>query len=155
MKSILLGCFALLIFTGCSDQSKSAPQMVAENPDFTAPLHKDDEGISLCGATKESIGLQTAFVAERKEGAETILAVPKSAVMNTTSGDSVYVENGEYFKRSTVKVGRSFGDLLEITEGVYDGDIIVTNGAQTLWLVELRAVKGGKGCCPMPDAKKA
>ena len=116
-------------------------------------MHKDGEGILLCDATKQSIGLKTAEVSERKEGNAAILVVPKSAVLDTTAGASVYVENGEYYKRSAVKTGRAFADLVEIVEGVYEGDKVVTVAAKTLWLIELRAVKGGKGCCPMPDAK--
>jgi hypothetical protein len=116
-------------------------------------MHKEDEGILLCEATRESIGLKIAQVSEHKEGSETILAVPKSAILDTTAGTSVYVENGEHYKRTVVKSGRVFGDLIEIREGVYEGDRVVTDAVQTLWLIELRAVKGGKGCCPMPDAK--
>lgn len=153
MKNSLISlAFAIVaLASGCGKQSH-APVEVADQQ-FVAPLHKDGEGISLCGATKESINLKTASVAERSEGTEHILTVPKAAVLNTTAGSSVYVENGDYFKRTDVKLGRTFGDSIEIKEGVYEGDVVVTDAAQTLWLIELRAVKGGKGCCPMPDAK--
>lgn len=147
--SLALSIGALV--SGCGKQSHT-PLEVADQQ-FVAPLHKDGEGISLCDATKESINLKTASVAERAQGTEQILTVPKAAVLNTTAGPSVYVENGAYYKRTDVQLGRTFGDSIEIKEGVYDGDIVVTYAAQTLWLIELRAVKGGKGCCPMPDAK--
>ena len=155
MKHLSIIFVALAAFTafttGCSEQSDA--RLKVADQEFVAPWHKDGEGISLCGATKESINLKTASVAERTEGTEQILTVPKAAVLNTTAGASVYVENGDYYKRTDIKVGRTFGDSVEIKEGVYEGDVVVTGAAQTLWLIELRAVKGGKGCCPMPDAK--
>jgi hypothetical protein len=136
---------------GCGQHSHELAEIAHEH--FVAPLHKDGEGISLSAATRESISLQTTEVTARTEGAQQVLTVPKAAVLNTTAGSSVYVENGEYYKRTVVELGRTLGDSVEIKEGVYEGDIVVTNAAQTLWLIELRAVKGGKGCCPMPDAK--
>lgn len=151
-NSLITLAFAFVAFaTGCGKHSH--PPVEVSDQQFVAPLHKDGEGVSLCGATRESINLKTASVAERMEGTEQILTVPKATVLNTTAGSSVYVENGEYFKRTDVKLGRTFGDSIEIKEGVYEGDVVVTDAAQTLWLIELRAVKGGKGCCPMPDAK--
>ena len=153
MKNNIALLFALTAFTafstGCGKKSHTPVQVADQH--FVAPLHKDGEGISLCGATKESINLRTTPVTERTEGSEQILTVPKTAVLNTTAGASVYVENGEYYKRTDVKPGRILGDWVEIKEGVYEGDVVVTHSAQTLWLIELRAVKGGKGCCPMPD----
>lgn len=153
MKNTLLLFGILLLLSGCSWQTGELPQ--AADAEFVAPMHKEGDGISLCGATKESLGLKTVEVATRTEAGQSFLAVPRSAVLNTTSGTSVYVVNEDYYKRSIVKVGRSFDGFVEITEGVYEGDFVVTDAVQTLWLVELRAVKGGKGCCPMPDAKKS
>ena len=157
MKKIIAILTTVSALIGCghhsdhdSDHSLAAAGGTEES---TPPMHKEGDGILLCEATKESIGLKAAEVSERKEGSEAILVAPKSAILDTTAGTSVYVENGEHYKRTVVKVGRVFGDLVEIREGVYEGDKVVTAAAQTLWLIELRAVKGGKGCCPMPDAK--
>lgn len=154
MKKILCALALLCLMAGCERHEHPAPDANLTTGN-EPPLHSENEGILLCDLTKASIGLKAAEVAERKEGAHSILVVPKSAVLNTTAGDLVFVENGERYKRAPVKVGRDFGDLLEITDGVYEGDTVVTGAAQTLWLIELRAIKGGKGCCPMPDAKKS
>jgi hypothetical protein len=143
---------AAVCLVGCGEHSEHAKDSHASG-ESAPPMHKDGEGILLCSATKDSIALKTAEVTEHKEGSEPILVAPKSAILETTAGASLYIENGERYKRSSVKVGRAFGDMVEITEGVYEGDKVVTDAAQTLWLIELRAIKGGKGCCPMPDAK--
>jgi hypothetical protein len=42
---------------------------------------------------------------------------------------------------------------VEIKDGLLEGDQVVTRGAMDLWLVELRAVKGGQGCCPAPPVR--
>lgn len=149
MKKFLAIAFTATFLTACSDRSH-APA-VAESKGDAAPMHKDGEGILLCQSTKDSLALKTADAVERKESGESVISIPKSAVLATTAGLSVYVENGDYYKRAPVKVGRMFGDHAEITDGVYEGDRVVTDAAETLWLIELRAVKGGKGCCPMPE----
>lgn len=144
---------AASFLAGCGQPSEQRPQSAASS-EFTPPMHKENEGILLCDETKNAIGLKTVAVSERKEGGEQILAVPQSAVLDTTAGKSVYVENGGHYKRTVVAPGRRFGEFTEITEGLYEGDNVVTSAVQALWLIELRAVKGGKGCCPMPKAKK-
>lgn len=164
-KSVIPVLITLLLAIGCgrhggdvehaehTEHAEHALKVAGGSKEAAPPLHKESEGILLCDATKDSIALKTGEVSERKEGGTAILVVPKSAILDTTAGTSVFVENGAHYKRTTVKAGRTFGDLVEITEGVYEGDKVVTSGAQVLWLIELRAVKGGKGCCPMPDAK--
>jgi hypothetical protein len=138
------------LLAGCSKHSNDQRAQTSEAAREAPPLHKDGEGILLCESTKDSIGLRIVEVSERKEGSEAFLVVPESAVLNTTAGTSVFVENGSYYKRSPVTVGKTFEDMVAITEGLYEGDNVVAEAAQTLWLIELRAVKGGKGCCPMP-----
>ena len=142
-----------LLLMGCSRQ-EPLPLGEASGAD-TPPLHKEGEGILLCGLTKDSIGLKTADVATRSTDEKDALVVPLSSVLNTAEGTFVFVENGEHYKRTPVKVGGKFGSVVEITDGVYEGDAVVSDAAQTLWLIELRAVKGGKGCCPIPEKKKS
>lgn len=152
MKKFIFILTTVLLTIGCGEHHEHAPIVSADIKESAPPMHKEDEGILLCDATRESIGLKIAQVSERKEGGETILVVPKSAILDTTAGTSVYVENREHYKRTVVKSGRAFGDVVEIREGVFKGGKVVTDAVQTLWLIELRAVKGGKGCCPLPDA---
>ncbi|MFO1486397.1 MAG: efflux RND transporter periplasmic adaptor subunit [Verrucomicrobiaceae bacterium] len=58
-----------------------------------------------------------------------VLAVPKSAVMQTGPEAVVYVDQGGgAYARSVVQVGRRGDTLLEIVSGIKAGDKVVTNG---------------------------
>ena len=72
-----------------------------------------------------------------------VLAVPRSAVLDAASGTFVYVVNGEYHLRTPVKLGARSPDFIEITDGLYAGDVVVASPVEQLWLAELRLTKGG------------
>jgi hypothetical protein len=76
-------------------------------------------------------------------GSSKTLAVPRSAVLETATGRFVYVQNGEFFLRTAVTTGAESAENIEITDGLYEGDSIVTKPAETLYIIELRATKGG------------
>lgn len=155
MKSAFVLIFALAAATGC-DRHESAHHSQPEPQTLgLPPSHTEEKGILLADLTKECIGLKTAAASAHLERNGQIVLAPRSAVLNTTAGSSVYLQAGAHYKRQPVKVGRSFGDKVEIIEGISEGDLLVTESAQTLWLIELRAVKGGKGCCPLPNEPKS
>jgi len=64
---------------------------------------------------------------------ETPLYVPKSSVLWTGKRSIVYKqlenENGVYFKLTTVEIGQTSGDNIEILSGLQAGDEVVTQGA--------------------------
>ncbi|MBL9169983.1 MAG: efflux RND transporter periplasmic adaptor subunit [Verrucomicrobiales bacterium] len=70
-------------------------------------------------------------------------AIPQSAVLHAAEGSFVYVVNGDAYLRTAVKVGAEDNDMVEITDGLLEGDQVVSRPVQTLWLIELRATKGG------------
>ena len=72
-----------------------------------------------------------------------VAAVPQSALLRTPEGTFVYAVNGDAYFRTAVKVGSEADGWVEITDGLLAGDAVVTKPVQTLWLIELRAVKGG------------
>ena len=72
-----------------------------------------------------------------------VTVIPQSALLRTSEGAFVYAVNGPAYFRTAVKVGAETGDRVEIAEGLLPGDQVVTTPVQTLWLIELRAVKGG------------
>lgn len=86
-------------------------------------------------------------------GDKNILVVPREAVIKGTTGDLVYAVNGDAYTLIWVQTGAEANGLVEITDGLLAGDSVVMRGAMDLWLVELRAVKGGQGCCPAPVKK--
>jgi multidrug efflux pump subunit AcrA (membrane-fusion protein) len=72
-----------------------------------------------------------------------VLTVPLAALLDGATGTFVYVVNGENFLRTTVKTGARSSDFVEITDGLYAGDVVVTAPVEKLWLSELRLTKGG------------
>jgi hypothetical protein len=74
---------------------------------------------------------------------QTALTVPRSAVLEAATGKFVFVQNGEYLLRTPVRTGAESSEYIEITDGLYAGDIVVSNPVEMLYLIELRATKGG------------
>ena len=86
-------------------------------------------------------------------GERNVMVVPREAVIKSATGNLVYAVNGDAFTLTWVELGAAADGLVEVTDGLLPGDSVVTHGAMDLWLVELRAVKGGQGCCPAPPKK--
>ena len=64
-----------------------------------------------------------------KVNAPSVLAVPRSAVIETGPQAVVYVEQGGgAYARTVVKLGRHGDSLIEIVSGIKAGDQVVTNG---------------------------
>lgn len=74
---------------------------------------------------------------------EAVAAIPQAALLSTSEGTFVYAVNGEAYFRTAVKTGAQADGWVEITDGLLAGDQVVTKPVQTLWLIELRATKGG------------
>lgn len=74
---------------------------------------------------------------------EVVATIPQTALLRTSEGTFVYAVNGDAFFRTAVKVGTEADGMAEITDGLLAGDQVVTKPVQTLWLIELRATKGG------------
>lgn len=72
-----------------------------------------------------------------------VAAVPHSAVLRTAEGPFVYVVNGDAYLRTSVRTGAEADGWVEIVDGLFAGDRVVTQPVQALWLLELRATKGG------------
>jgi hypothetical protein len=73
----------------------------------------------------------------------TVIAIPRSAVLETATGKFAFVQNGDYLLRTPITTGAENADYAEITDGIYEGDIVATHPVETLHLIELRATKGG------------
>jgi hypothetical protein len=76
-------------------------------------------------------------------GAPPVLAVPRSALLRSAGGTFVYVVNGGAFLRTAVIAAGESADHTAIADGLYAGDEVVTHPVEQLWLIELRATKGG------------
>ncbi len=75
--------------------------------------------------------------------ADEVLAIPFSALLRGAEGTFVYVVKGDACQRTAVKVRAEADGWVEIVEGLSRGVQVVTRPVETLWLIELRATKGG------------
>ena len=78
--------------------------------------------------------------------AGSVTTVPASALLKTAEGSFVYTVNGQFYVRTPVKTGLANDKLVEITDGLYSGDQIVTTPVMSLWMAELQVLRGGKAC---------
>lgn len=85
---------------------------------------------------------------------ESVVAIPRTALLEASDGFSVYTMSGDNFVRTPVKIGAMSNDLIEIKDGLYAGDQIVSQAVMSLWMTELAAVKGGQACCVEPAKGK-
>lgn len=70
------------------------------------------------------------------------LVVPKSAIVDTHDNKKlVFVQNGKAFAPTEVTLGREAGEWVEVTNGLFDGDKVVTQRAPQLYAQSLRRGK--------------
>jgi multidrug efflux pump subunit AcrA (membrane-fusion protein) len=72
-----------------------------------------------------------------------VTAISRSAVLETSAGKFAFVQNGDFLLRTPVTTGAESAEHVEITDGLYAGDIVANKPVETLYLIELRATKGG------------
>jgi hypothetical protein len=82
--------------------------------------------------------------------AKPALVIPVSALLVTAEGSFVYVVNGTHLTRTKIKSGASSEGVVQVQDGLYAGDSVASKGVESLWIVELSALKGGTPCCPAP-----
>jgi hypothetical protein len=82
----------------------------------------------------------------RGKESDVVPVVPKSALLKTAEGSFVYAVNDGFYVRTPVTTGPTDGELVEITDGLYTGDQIVTTPVMSLWMAELQVLRGGKAC---------
>ena len=74
---------------------------------------------------------------------ESVTVIPLSALLRCAEGSFVYALNGRAYFRTAVKTGAEAEGFVEITDGLFSGDVVVTQPVEKLWLIELRATRGG------------
>jgi hypothetical protein len=134
---------ATTVLGGCGRSSAELARTAELQP---AAVYRAGHGIKLTNDGARFVRLETAEVAIHPGSAGAVAAVPAQAVLRTIKGPFVFVVNGEWLLRTPVVVGANRGDLVEIADGLYEGDHVVVNGVDTLWLAEIAAVNGGVGC---------
>jgi hypothetical protein len=113
-----------------------------EQPPFGA---LGDYEITITTAQPLTIGARLKATFHAPAG-DAVAAIPRSALLKTAEGTFVYAVNGAFYVRTPVKTGAMNDALVEITDGLYSGDQIVTTPVMSLWLAELQVLRGGKAC---------
>jgi cobalt-zinc-cadmium efflux system membrane fusion protein len=70
--------------------------------------------------------------------ANSVISIPENAIVEANGKALVYVQNGQYFTPVEVTVGQQFANQVEITQGLFEGDQIVTEGSIQLYAQSLR-----------------
>lgn len=104
-----------------------------------------DSEITITTAEQLTVG-QPLKVVIRQQAGDAVAAVPTTALLKTAEGSFVYAVNGDFYVRTPVKTGASDDKFVEITDGLYAGDQIVTTPVMSLWMAELQVLRGGKAC---------
>ena len=73
--------------------------------------------------------VSAAVIVEKKEGA---LVVPESAVVLRSGRPVVYVRRGERVEEKPVALGLRASGKVQVTEGLNEGDEVVSGGAKML-----------------------
>ena len=67
-----------------------------------------------------------------------VIAVPIAAVVESNGKQLAFVQNGTQYQPVEVKLGRTSGDLVEVQEGLFEGDLVVTQRANQIYAQSLR-----------------
>ena len=67
-----------------------------------------------------------------------VIAVPIAAVVESNGKQLVFVQNGTKYQPVEVKLGRTSGDLVEVQDGLFEGDLVVTQRANQIYAQSLR-----------------
>ncbi len=101
------------------------------------------------GALKPGMFAEIEVLTDRTPVA--VLAVPKSAIVETNGKKKiVFVQNGNAFQATDVTLGRESGELVEVTNGLFDNDKVVTQRAPQLYTQSLRGDTKAKGEAEKP-----
>ncbi len=73
---------------------------------------------------------------------QAVSVIPRSALLDVDGEKIVYVQNGEAFVPTEVQLGQTNGDLVEVKDGVFPGDLVVT---QRVFQLRSQALKSSGG----------
>ncbi|RYD28429.1 MAG: efflux RND transporter periplasmic adaptor subunit [Verrucomicrobiaceae bacterium] len=126
------------------DASAPAVKGTVERVD-AAPLATSEAEITVTTGEPLTAGTQLQATLE-SAATEAVAAIPASALLKTAEGTFVYTVNGKFFVRTPVTIGSTNDKHVEIKEGLYTGDQVVSTPVMSLWMAELQVLRGGKAC---------
>jgi cobalt-zinc-cadmium efflux system membrane fusion protein len=88
------------------------------------------------GLLKPGMFAQLEILTDQKS--PNILAIPSAAVVEVNSKPQVYLQNSNAYQPLEVTLGQTFGDMVEVKTGLFEGDLIVTQRGPQLYAQSLR-----------------
>lgn len=85
--------------------------------------------------------------------AQEVLAVPKRVILGDLGNHFVFVRDGNTFERRTVVLGLRSGDQVEVLEGVFPSDLVVTQGNYQLQYATGSPKPAAAGAVPAATAE--
>ena len=134
----------LMVASGCRDSD--VPSHETDEAKAAAKVcgYKKGHGVFVGEETREAIRLQVSEIVTKAGSALT--AIPESSLLSTATGDFVFTVNGDHFQRTQIKIDGRADGWVSVSDGLVEGDQIVTNGVRELWRIELQATKAGAAC---------
>jgi hypothetical protein len=142
-KPLLLAA-ALAVASGCSDSDVSSHETDETKAAAKVCGYKEGHGVFVGEETREAIRLQISEIVTKAGSALT--AIPESSLLSTATGDFVFTVNGDHFQRTQIRIDGRADGWVSVSDGLLEGDQIVTNGVRELWRIELQATKAGAAC---------
>ncbi len=82
-----------------------------------------------------------------------VVVIPASAVVEANLEKLVYVKSGDGYQPTTVTLGQTVGDLVEVKAGLFVGDSVVSQRAPQLYAQSLKSKPASEhGTAAKPDA---
>jgi membrane fusion protein, heavy metal efflux system len=81
-----------------------------------------------------------------------VVVIPASAVVEANLEKLVYVKSGDGYQPTTVTLGQTVGDLVEVKAGLFAGDSVVSQRAPQLYAQSLKSKPAEHGAAAKPDA---
>jgi multidrug efflux pump subunit AcrA (membrane-fusion protein) len=97
------------------------------NPE-TATVEARANIVNDMGLIKTNLPITARIILGEKDG----MVVPESALIHEDAFDVVFVQRGERFEKRAVETGIRYGGLVEVIEGLKEGETVVTHGAYQL-----------------------
>ncbi len=137
-----------LVFNSADHADKSHAGTIWKIPGATSPDSREAEILLELADPDKSLSIGAFVEASIPSSIQSkpVISIPRFALLKTAQGVYVFVENGGYLLRTEVQTGIEHGEDIEITSGLYEGDVIAVKPVETLYMIELRATKGGGHC---------
>ena len=87
---------------------------------------------------KLKVGMFADLEVISDRASQPVIAVPIASVVESNGKQLVFVQNGTKYQPVEVKLGRTSGDLVEVQDGLFEGDLVVTQRANQIYAQSLR-----------------